>query len=74
MLSGSRLMSRKMPSKNSKTLFLKHQYSITLVRVTQQGDKKMRLSVTRDKLLVVDVRPLDLISDHKYNTYNGVMV
>ena len=42
MLSGSGLMSRKMPSKNSKTQFLKHQYSITLVRVTQQGAKKMR--------------------------------
>ena len=42
MLSGSRLISRKMPSKNSKTLFLKHQYSITLVKVTQQGDKKMQ--------------------------------
>ena len=42
MLSGSGLMSRKIPSKNSKTMFLKHQYSVTLVRVTQQGDKKMR--------------------------------
>ena len=42
MLSGSGLMSRKMPSKNSKTQFPKHQYSITLVRVTQQGAKKMR--------------------------------
>ena len=42
MLSGSRLINRKMPSKNSKTLFLKHQYSITLAKVTQQGDKKMR--------------------------------
>ena len=42
MRSGSGLMSRKMPSKNSKTLFLKHQYSVTLVRVTHQGDKKMR--------------------------------
>ena len=42
MLSGSGLMSREMPSKNSKTQFLEHQYSITLVRVTQQGAKKMR--------------------------------
>ena len=42
MLSWSGLMSREMPWKSSKTLFLKHQYSITLIRVTQQRVKKMR--------------------------------
>ena len=42
MLSGNGLITRKMPSKNSKTLSLKHQYSITLVRTTKQGDKTMR--------------------------------
>ena len=42
MLNGSGLITGKMPSKNSKRLFLKHQYSITLVRVTKQGDKTMR--------------------------------
>ena len=41
MLNGSGLITGKMPSKNSKRLFLKHQYSITLVRVTKQGDKTM---------------------------------